>query len=160
MPNIYGKYTLTEFANKIGTTAAFINRVQILTRIGGDVGIKGQPASFTDFDVETFRRIKILRKLEFSFDEIKEIWSMENTILKLTPKGDCPPDTKKITMMIHNCLIPQRIPSKDDSPKIDEYEEAVENLKRIIMQVKDRKDLFTKEAEEVVKFANELSIAI
>ena len=41
MSNIYGTYTLTEAAQAIGVTSAFINRIQKETGIGGEIDCKG-----------------------------------------------------------------------------------------------------------------------
>jgi DNA-binding transcriptional MerR regulator len=162
MPDIYGKYTLTEFSRKLGVTAAFVNRVQKLTKIGGDVGTKGQPASFNDFEIETFRRIKILRTIGFSFPEIKEIWKLEEQLMKLVPDLQQvvrPTEAGEVTLILHSGTVGSYL-WKGEGKEIDTYEKAFEDLKRIIMQVKDRKESFIKEAEGVAKFAEELSISL
>lgn len=76
-----GKYSLTEAANKIGATSAWINRVQRETGIGGVIGKKGQKVSFDYDTVETLRRVKILRLLNFSFEDIKELYGLEKGII-------------------------------------------------------------------------------
>ena len=81
MSNIYGTYTLTEAAQAIGVTSAFINRIQKETGIGGEIGTKGRLAAFSNDDVEAFKRIKILRMLGFRFKDIKEIWDTEKAII-------------------------------------------------------------------------------
>lgn len=83
MPNVHGTYTLTEAAHEIGTTSAFINRIQKETGIGGEVGTKGRLASFSMEEVEIFKRIKILRMLDFSFKDIKEIWATEAKLIDM-----------------------------------------------------------------------------
>ena len=78
---MHGKYTLTETAEKIGVTSAWINRVQRETKIGGEIGKKGHKVSFTDDMVEVLRRVKVLRLLGFSFPDIKGLYELEENIL-------------------------------------------------------------------------------
>lgn len=121
MANIYGTYTLTEAAHEIGVTSAFINRIQKETGIGGGVGTKGRLAAFSMEEVEIFKRIRILRMLDFSFKEIKEIWNTEAKLIDMWRKNVIEkyidlkePDTEKYAvdhfpLIIHSPIIEVRI---------------------------------------------------
>ena len=83
MPNIYGNYSLTEVAKEIGELPSFINRIQEATGIGkGEARGKGKQSSFSREDIRVFRKIKALRWMGFTFDEIKDIWNLENKMIK------------------------------------------------------------------------------
>ena len=86
MPDIYGKYSLTELSRELDVTPAFINRIQRETGIGGSIGTKGHAASFTLHYLEIFKRIKALRWIGFTFPEIKSIWEAEERGIKEAKK--------------------------------------------------------------------------
>ena len=62
MSDIYGKYSLTECAKTLNVTPAFINRIQRETGIGGKVGIKGSPTSFTQQEIDALAEKSGLRE--------------------------------------------------------------------------------------------------
>ena len=82
MPDIDGKYTLTEIAKELNVVPTFINRIQRETDIGGPIGTKGKAASFDKGYVKTFRMVKALRMIGLSFEDIKKLWLIEQRLLK------------------------------------------------------------------------------
>ncbi len=107
MPDIYGKYSLTEAADKIDATSAFINRIQRETGIGGELGKPGEKNAFDPKEVEVFHRIKLLRTIGFGFQEIKQIYVIEEDIISAARKtqviSDIPDVIKKeIRLFISN----------------------------------------------------------
>ena len=162
MPDIYGKYSLIETAKLLNVTPAFINRIQRETGVGGRIGIKGQPASFDAYRIEAFRRIKILRKMEFSFKEIKEIAAIENRMLELYKNMKIAEgETEKwddFPLIVH-APIKIRCPSetiKTDHESVKNYALEAVKLIPIAQEIKRRAGVFQKEVEEVKTAMKEL----
>ena len=165
MPSIYGKYSLTEVAGMLNVTPAFINRIQRETGIGGSIGGKGHATSFTEFDLKVFRRIKVLRKNEISFKEIKEIWKIENNLLGLNDgltEKKYPTLSKwsNMALVIHERSVkwpPPEMFSKGEDKDMNEYVDEVGKLLEVAEELKRRRDVFFKETEEVNRVLKSLN---
>jgi DNA-binding transcriptional MerR regulator len=154
MPNIYGKYSLTEIAHELKVTPAFINRIQRETGIGGQIGIKGQPSLFNENDIHIFRRIKILRRIDCSFSDIKEIWDLENKIIELYKQfvnQKMEIEGKATSFIIHSgtLYVPKPLGQIKGNKKSRAYYEWVSELGKIAKRIKELFDSFAEEAEEV-----------
>lgn len=125
MPDIYGKYSLTEASKETGATQAFINRIQRATGIGGKLGKRGEKNTFSRTEVEIFYRIKLLRVIGFSFQEIKQIHDFEEELLcsedKIQGDPDIPEFLKtelQLFILNEKCLVPDpdlaRIPTEGE----------------------------------------------
>jgi len=167
MPNLYGKYSLTELAKSLNVTSAFINRIQRETGIGGKIGIKGQSASFTASDVKIFQRIKILRKLDFSFKDIKEIWNLEESIAHLFVNSIIVVKQITIWRKIGLILHPNEVveppfdfadSNKDIVELVEEYRELFIKLRQFSKEIGRRRDIFIKEVEETKSGINEIGL--
>jgi hypothetical protein len=88
MPDIYGKYSLTEIAKGLNVPLTFINRIQRETGIGGKPNKenRGRPLMFEANMVSTFKMVKALRLMDFSFPDIKELWAIEERVLAASIK--------------------------------------------------------------------------
>lgn len=160
MPDIYGKYSLTEVARAINVTPAFINRVQKETGIGGKIGIQGESASFSKDDIETFRRVKVLRKLDFSFKQIKDIYKLESEILNILKAHfirDFNTKWREYPLMIH-CSQNVYLPPKEYKPQEDRAKTALElyrgevnKFEMVAFNIKEKKDILLKEMDEATK---------
>ena len=161
MPNIYGKYSLTELAQALKVTAAFINRIQRETGIGGQVGTKGQPSLFNESDIHIFRRIKILRKIDCSFRDIKEIWDLENKLFELYEQfysQKIEIDKREIPLIIHSekLYTPKTFEQIKGNKKAEAYFEGIIKLGIIAMSIKELHNSFIEEAKEVDSIVSEL----
>lgn len=165
MPTIYGKYSLTEVASTLNVTPAFINRIQRETEIGGSIGVKGQATSFTDLDVKVFQRIKVLRKIDFSFKDIKDIWKLETNIMALEiylqkDKISDMANWGKMSLILHPIQIKRPGVEFDHSqPKnLKSYIQEINKLAKVAEEVKRRRDTFIKETGEINKILEELMV--
>jgi DNA-binding transcriptional MerR regulator len=156
MPDIKGRYSLTEASKEIDVTPSFINRVQRETGIGGRVGIKGQPTSFDREEIEIFKRIKALRVYGFSFKEIRQIWQEETKFQELL--GNLEENYKEtagswevMPLIIHPTQV--RFPRESfieasEDPRITTACTPLRNnLISIAEEVKRRRDKFMKDVE-------------
>lgn len=82
MANIQGEYTLAEVAAKLEVSPAWVNKMRGSTGIGGELGVQGKKTNFTDQDLHELRIARLLRLLEFDYDDIKKIYDIENELLK------------------------------------------------------------------------------
>ena len=175
MPDIYGKYTLTEFATNLGVTTAFINRVQRETGIGGPLGIRGQAAVFNSSDYLTFQRIAALRRIDFSFKEIKDIWGIEKKLIldseDITSHKypSIKLDTMNLILHFNQDGSPARVnkPADEDdykkyltkSKNLDMFENHIDGIyciRKIKKEVERRREIFLKEVEETNRFVGEI----
>jgi DNA-binding transcriptional MerR regulator len=161
MPNIYGKYSLTELAQELKVTAAFINRIQRVTGIGGQVGTKGQATLFNESDIHIFRRIKFLRKMDYSFQEIKETWDLESKLFESHKQFNSQKievDKKEMPFIIHNgkLYIQKSFEQIKGNKKAKAYFEEISKLGNIAKGIKERYDSFKEEAKEMDKIVIEL----
>jgi DNA-binding transcriptional MerR regulator len=146
MPNIQGEHTLSEVAVSIGVSPAWINKIQERTKVGGSTGVSGRKASFSDDDVEMFRNVKLLRTLDFSLDEIKEIHEEEKKIIKIGGYVKHHPDDKGgCRHIIHPFGFPYpmiELSERDISKaEADEYKKSAEKVFRISKEVTRRAKL-------------------
>jgi DNA-binding transcriptional MerR regulator len=161
MPNIYGKYSLTELARDLKVTAAFINRIQRETDIGGQVGTKGLPVLFNERDIHIFRRIKILRKIDCSFCDIKEIWDLENKLLELYKQfisQKIVADEKEMPLIIHSgkLYVPMSFEQVRGNKRAKAYFEEIRNYGQIAKRINKLYDFYIEEVEEVKVIVNEI----
>ncbi len=161
MPNIYGKYSLTELAQDLKVTAAFINRIQRETGIGGPVGTKGQSTLFNESDKHLFRRIWFLRKIDCSFHDIKEIWDLENKLIGLYTqyvRQENRGEEKKKALIIHSetLYVPASSEQIKGNKKAKAYFEEIRNLGYVAKRIKELYVALMGEAKEVEKIVNEL----
>jgi DNA-binding transcriptional MerR regulator len=159
MPDITGKYTLTEAAREVGVTPSFINRIQRETGIGGRVGTKGKQASFETRDLKIFQRIKVLRTIDFSFQEIKKIWNKELEIYKLLDdmreryQTDPEASWEETSLILHPLKV--KFPSQpfidaSDNPRITVESTSLYNdLICMAEEVKRRRDKFLEDVKTV-----------
>ena len=80
MPNIQGDYSLTEVATKLNISAAWINKVQRETGVCVKESAQGKRAEFSADDVKMLENVKLLRLLDYSLDDIKQIYELEKRI--------------------------------------------------------------------------------
>ncbi len=163
---MHGKYSLTETAGKIGVTSAWINRVQRETKIGGEIGKKGHRVSFTDDMVEIFRRVKVLRFLGFSFQDIKGLYELEENMLKIEQAISREYELSNISgytipLIIHHKEIvaigplflkdvdkkTQQLLYKDKN--IERYVNYISELHSIAKEIINKKDAFMNDANDV-----------
>jgi DNA-binding transcriptional MerR regulator len=83
MPNIQGDYSLTEIATKLNVSASWINSVQKQTGICAKESTQGKRAEFTSQDIKTLKNVKFLRMLDFSLEDIKNIYELERQYIDL-----------------------------------------------------------------------------
>lgn len=169
MPDIYGNYNLSEAAGKLGVTAAWINRVQRETGIGGNIGTKGREASFDEGTLKVLQRIKVLRLINFSFAEIKAIYELEKEIDAiddfLTGSTNVNKDRPMLPFILHplqfTVVDTTRI-EIDFSKKVDLQEQEINKdiiksekligqLWNIAREIRRRKKVFMEGVEEVDK---------
>lgn len=170
MPDIYGKYSLTEIARELDATPAFINRIQRETGIGGKLGTKGRMSSFDSCFLTVFRRIKVFRAIGFSFREIKEIWTIEGKMIDILGKAEelgievRTPQAGfgRVPFLLH----PDASETWDFSNAgnrevakkfLDEWNPLLDNLETIAKEVQRRGEKFIKEVDEIKTILNELN---
>jgi DNA-binding transcriptional MerR regulator len=83
MPNIQGDYSLTEVATKLNVSSSWINDVQRKTDICKKESTQGKRAEFTDKDLIMLESVKMLRQLDYSLNDIKHIYNLENKLITL-----------------------------------------------------------------------------
>ena len=88
MPNIVGEYSLSEVAHKVGVSTAWINKVQKVVGVLNKINQKGKRVSFSKEDIVIFRRINMLRTVNFSLPEIKEIHGIEKKMIDFAGADD------------------------------------------------------------------------
>jgi hypothetical protein len=159
MPDVYGKYSLTELAKLLNCTPAFINRIQRETGVGGKLGIKGEPRSFTETERRIFQKIMVYRNIRFSFKEIKDIWNVEEKIIStfhnLSNEKYHTEKWNKSPLIIHpgDFYNPHRALFSTEDKTVEDkgmqaYLDAVKKLRMIAEEAKRRGDIFIKEVEE------------
>jgi DNA-binding transcriptional MerR regulator len=78
MPNISGQYSLNEVATEVGISPAWIVKLRkLIPQIGTRVGTRGKAVFFDSKEKFAIHRCSILRKLNFSFDDINELLRLE-----------------------------------------------------------------------------------
>lgn len=156
MPDVYGKYSLTELAKELAVTPAFINRIQRETGIGGSVGTKGHPVSFDAHYMVEFRMIKGLRWWGFTFKEIKEIWGVEERLISLLkpllkkyPEQFFPPTSTP--MIIHPVIVNEvNSAGKEIVKEVASYGELLRKYNHVaVSEVHRRRKLFLKEVAKI-----------
>lgn len=75
------KYTLSKLALALGVSPSWINKVQGRTGIGGETGKRGVRVFFNEDDLYIFRSVKLLRILNYSLSDIKNIYDTEKKML-------------------------------------------------------------------------------
>lgn len=157
-------YSLSEAANKIGATSAWINRVQRETGIGGGTGKKGHKVSFDDSLVDILGRVKIFRLLGFSFRNIKDLYELESSLLILEKSIKDEYEISQLSehtipLLLHfneilafGPLFPENLNevSKEilyREKNIEEYIKDVENLHYIAKEMMRKRQLFMKSVE-------------
>jgi len=88
MPNIQGKYTLTEVSVLLGVSPSWINKIQKRTGIAKKNGGKGVRVYFDEVELAELRRVKFYRHLDFTLDEIKKIFITEKKMIKMRGYAD------------------------------------------------------------------------
>lgn len=83
MPNIQGENSLSETALKVGTSTAWINKIQSRAKICEKSGEKGRRASFTEDDIKILINVKMLRALDYDISEIASIYKEEEAMMSL-----------------------------------------------------------------------------
>ena len=139
MPNIDGKYTLTEIAKELNVVPTFINRIQREAEIGPSIGTKGKAASFDAADVKTFRLVRALRMIGFSFEDIKMLWKLEENLIKQQDKileGNIPkpaeePGSQSIRLILHSSSV-YCSKKMDDSKNVFPYGKNYPGLLEIL----------------------------
>jgi len=96
MPDIHGQYSLREAAQKIEVSTAWINKVQSKTGIPRPVSTKGEEVRFSEKDFLEIEAVYGLRLLNCSFEEIKEIYSLEKDLASYAKYIDLLDQTKAI----------------------------------------------------------------
>ncbi len=82
MPNIHGLYSLSEVALKLNVSSAWINKIQKRTGIVQKEGGKGKPSFFSERDIEVLKNVKLLRVLDYSLEDIRDLYNQEKEMLK------------------------------------------------------------------------------
>ncbi len=138
MPNIQGNYSLTEIATKLNVSASWINGVQKLTGICSRDLAQGKRAEFTDQDVTILKNVKLLRLLDYSLNDIKQIYDLEKQINKIGYMGDVRPDEKCFQTIIHsNCIFSEENEKDEHLFKLlkDKSKGDVENYYKLIKEL-------------------------
>ena len=164
--DIKQELSLAETAQRLGVTPAWINRVQRQTGIGGETGKKGHKVAFTNIIIETLRRVKVLRLLDFSFKRIKAIYAMEEDIIisedNLSGEYELSNLTKnKIQLVIHpkdvvalGPMFPTDLNASSQEmlfkePGIAKYIKFLEELSYVAREIIENKNTFLKNANDV-----------
>ena len=102
MPNIHGLYSLGEVALKLSVSSAWINKIQKRTGIVQKEGGKGKLCYFSEEEMEILKNVKLLRVLDYSLDDIKELYSQEKMMMEyIGIKADPEPKESKEKYIIH-----------------------------------------------------------
>jgi len=74
-------FTLTEVANKLGWAQSMVKKVENKLNLSlGSSGRRGVKCAYTDVDIWFLQRVKTLRFLRFSHDDIKFLYTVEMRI--------------------------------------------------------------------------------
>ncbi|MFC1590579.1 hypothetical protein ACFL42_03715 [Candidatus Omnitrophota bacterium] len=87
MTDIHGNYSLQEAALELGVSASWINKVQGRTNIPKPVYKKGAEVKFDLSDIRELKSVYVLRLLGYDFDDIKEIYSLEQKAYNFSKKN-------------------------------------------------------------------------
>jgi len=163
MPNIDEKYTLTEIAKELNVVPTFINRIQKETGIGGPIGTKGKAASFEKKYVRIFRMVKALRLIGLNFEDIKQLWVLEEAILKIQDKlrkGEISrlpvsvdePGSQSIRLILHKDSV-YYSKTMDDLKIRDPYKKSYPELLEMLINRKQeigrRRGIITEELNKI-----------
>jgi len=161
MPDIDGKYTLTEIAKELNVVPTFINRIQRETDIGGPIGTKGKAAAFNRGYVKIFRIVRALRMFGLSFEDIKKLWHLEEMLLveyrrvrkadsSRFPTTNDEPDFRTAKLVIH----PDSIPHPDVMGQESTRRSATKNYQELFTMLSEYKREIGKSRKS---FAGELA---
>ena len=73
MPNIHGEYTLNEVSASLKVSTAWLTKIQKRTGVVDRPCGRGNRGYFTNDEVSMFSNAKLLRALDYSLEDIKEI---------------------------------------------------------------------------------------
>ena len=80
-----GSYSLSQVASRVEMSTAWLNKTMHRTGVVNKIGRPGERSNFNEEDVESLRRVKILRTLNCEHGDIK--WLNEtNKLYTLTPE--------------------------------------------------------------------------
>ena len=159
MPNIQGDYSLTEIATKLNVSASWINDVQRKTGICLKKSTQGKRAEFTKHDEFMLKQVKTLRTLDFSLDDIKHIYALEQRYIKLAfgkPIEIEPKDGKDFVAILQGYLLEDPHPNSINSMKLSkegktQHDKLLDEYLSISLEVCRRMDKLALSLEEQKK---------
>ena len=102
MPNIHGLFSLGEVALKLSVSSAWINKIQKRTGIVQKEGGKGQVSYFSEEEIEILRNVKLLRVLDYSLEDIKDLYDQEKAMMELVGSKEEPePEESEEKYIVH-----------------------------------------------------------
>ena len=102
MPNIHGLYSLGEVALELNVSSAWINKIQKRTGIVQKEGGRGKLSYFSKEEIEILRNVKLLRVLDYSLEDIKELYDQENKLMEYIGCKSAPePEDSEEKYIVH-----------------------------------------------------------
>jgi DNA-binding transcriptional MerR regulator len=104
MPNIHGDYSPKEIAHRLNVSAAWISKVQSKTGIPRPISTKGAEVRFNDYDAYELYSVYLLRALDYSFEDIKEVYNLEKNLAIFAYKNNLTLDNSEMDREPNNII--------------------------------------------------------